>query len=127
MKAPRIHIVPTQNRKRTRSSSPMKKLGPHFGSVYNGKTFNQACRSINQNPGQIYTTGFHKVLRRGKVSFIATVKVSISGKHKGNRVIIFQTVRSGIPYKSFVRVYGCCWGKMTNCYGTHIHQYTRLI
>jgi len=90
-------------------------VSPHFDSVVNGKTFDNAYASVGQTVGKVYQT-------TGGKDFVATSSVASKGPHKGEKVIIFK--QSG---KEMARVCPCCWGKRTNCNRTYIDSYTPFI
>lgn len=52
-------------------------------------------------------------------NFVAFGAVTSRGKHRGERVIRIET--DGVE---FGRIYQCCWGHTTNCYGTRIGGYS---
>jgi len=87
----------------------------HHGTVSNSISFSEAYIFILNNPKHIYhTTGNNS-------SFMARAYKS---KKRKEKVITFKGIESN--YVS-AYVYECCWGKVTNCYGTYIDCYTKAM
>ena len=88
---------------------------PHYGTVSNSKSFSAAYASISEKPEEIYHT-------TGNASpFLARAYVS---KKRRQKVITFKGIKS--KHVS-AYAYSCCWGKITNCYGTYIDCYTKAL
>jgi hypothetical protein len=85
---------------------------PHFGSIVNPKSFEEAYKYIDQNKNKIYRTNTGK-------EFTAESRITINGINKGKKVIVFK--RFG---RESSRSYECCWGARTNCNRTYIDIYT---
>jgi hypothetical protein len=85
---------------------------PHFDSVRNKKTFEEAYASVAEKPGRIYQTP-------GGKDYTANSAITSKGPNVGKKVIIFK--QAG---KEMARAYPCCWGKRTNCNKTYIDSYT---
>jgi hypothetical protein len=54
--------------------------------------------------------------------FTAFAAVTTGGAHQGERVIRIE--KDGLE---FARIYRCCWGHTTNCYGTRIGGYSEAV
>lgn len=52
-------------------------------------------------------------------TFDAFATLAIKGTHEGEKVIRIE--KDG---QEFARIYPCCWGHTTNCYGTRIGGYS---
>ena len=88
---------------------------PHYGNIRNNMTFAEAYDFVLNNPNKVFeTTG-------NKSKFAAKAYVS---KKRKQKVITFRNIE-----KSYVSAYAysCCWGNITNCYGTYIDCYTQKI
>jgi hypothetical protein len=91
-------------------------LGPHYGSILNSKTFEEAYAFIKAHPDQKYvTTG-------NSTPFIAKANCMTKGAHQNERVIRFYS-----RGKQMAVALRCCWGHKTNCYATHIDCYTQAL
>lgn len=90
---------------------------PHFGKVNNRHTFAQAYREISRNRNKVYKTA------GSQSPFVPVSTVAQSGKHKGEKVIIFKTTDGN----ERARTYACCWGHVTNCNRTYIDRFSRII
>lgn len=89
---------------------------PHYGSVTNGMSFQEAFELAEQKPiVQYYTQG-------NRAPFLVKAAISKKGSHKGQQVLIFLTDR-----QERARAYECCWGHITNCNRTYIDCYTASI
>lgn len=93
----------------------MPTVDRHFGTINNGKSFEEACHFITNSSEKIYKTYSGKV-------FTAKVKVASKGPNINKPVIIFYS--NG---KEFARAYKCCWGHVTNCNRTYIQFYTKAL
>lgn len=90
-------------------------VAPHFGSIENSKTFNQAFDSIQANPKKSYFTDSGK-------EFTAIARTVIKGGRTGEKVIVFKRYD-----KESARAYSCCWGARTNCNRTYIDPYSHKV
>jgi len=88
---------------------------PHFGSVDNSKSFEEAYDFIKRNPEKIYHTGLEK-------EFTTEARITTKGNKKGQKVIVFMRLN-----KESARSYKCCWGSQTNCNRTYIDPYSHKI
>jgi len=96
-------------------------LGPHYDTIINPKSFDQAFSEIQRNPNSTYnTTG-------NETPFSAEATICRKGSHKGERVIIFRTKTNKPIETEKTRAYKCCWGHKTNCNGTYIDCFTKAI
>ena len=88
---------------------------PHFDSVRNPKSFEEAYEFISQNPNRIYYTNLNK-------EFTAEANITTKGNKQGQKVIIFKRLGT-----ESARSYKCCWGSKTNCNRTYIDSYSDKI
>jgi hypothetical protein len=51
--------------------------------------------------------------------FVAMARITIKGSHQREKVIQIRR-----DEQEFARIYPCCWGHTTNCYGTRIGGYS---
>jgi len=89
---------------------------PHYGTVSNPRTFNQALRNLQISGPQNLTTA------KRHTPFTAAAHVTKGGNHNGQDCI--KVTRNGKPR---AYIYSCCWDHITNCSGTYIDVYSPLL
>ncbi|SUA44138.1 Uncharacterised protein [Neisseria zoodegmatis] len=89
----------------------------HDDFVTNLLSFEEAYQMLSMNPSTVFKTSAGN-------EFTALATLTISGPHKGEKVIRFMRAKDG---KEHARVYECCWGHKTNCNRTFINSYTKVL
>ena len=69
--------------------------------------------------GQLYKAGEKSLITPKGHKFTAIASKSTRGIHQWHKVISIKQYS-----KEFARIYSCCWGHTTNCYGTRIGGYS---
>ncbi len=89
---------------------------PHYGSITNRISFQEAFDLAQRKPMVEYYTGGNST------PFIVKAAITKTGNHRNQKVLIFLTDK-----QERARAYECCWGYKTNCNRTYIDCYTASI
>lgn len=87
----------------------------HHGRKVLSHDFNVVWKYLMDSGGQSLRTKADHI-------FDAQSYVTGKGSHRGEKVI--RILNDGIEY---ARIYPCCWGHTTNCYGTRIGGYSESL
>jgi len=87
----------------------------HQGKKDLANNFEHIWRVLNASGRQSLTTP-------NSHTFDTFAALAIKGTHEGEKVIRIE--KDG---QEFARIYPCCWGHTTNCYGTRIGGYSAAL
>lgn len=91
-----------------------------------GKHYHQGQKVLQNDFGSVWellnASGQQPLVTPHRHRFTAFAAVTTRGAHQGERVIRIE--KDGLE---FGRIYGCCWGHTTNCYGTRVGGYSEAV